>query len=139
MRPRYEPRDPEFDALLKEAIELESIISKEQGILFDQKEGTAEGHPQFQRVLGGGDTAQSSYYNTNGRLLDVEDVTNKGAISETSDVLDKNPYFPTAVSTLAGHLVDGGGEIQKSLVGADYHSYTLSELKKAVTQLKNRL
>ena len=113
MRPRYEPRSPKVDILLKAAKELASrLIAKEQGISFQQKEGTTLGDVQFHVQVGGETGVQNQYYSTNQRLIDVEDVTNKGAISENSDILDKNPHYPTALSTLAGHFVDGGGEAQ---------------------------
>lgn len=113
MRPRYEPRSSKIDQLMKAAKEVEDrLITKEQGVAFQQKEGTALGDVQFHSQVGGETGVQNQYYSTNQRLIDVEDVANKGAISEKSDILDKNPYYPTALSTLAGHFVDGGGEAQ---------------------------
>ena len=113
MRPRYEPRSSKIDQLMKAAKEVENrLITKEQGVTFQQKEGTALGDVQFHSQVGGETGVQNQYYSTNQRLIDVEDVKNKGAISEKSDILDKNPHYPTALSTLAGHFVDGGGEAQ---------------------------
>jgi len=113
MRPRYEPRSSKIDQLMKAAKEVENrLITKEQGVNFQQKEGTALGDVQFHSQVGGETGVQNQYYSTNQRLIDVEDVKNKGAISEKSDILDKNPHYPTALSTLAGHFVDGGGEAQ---------------------------
>ena len=78
MRPRYEPRSPKVDQLLKAAKELESrMIAKEQGITFDQKEGTTLGDVQFHVQVGGETGVQNQYYSTNQRLIDVEDVKNK--------------------------------------------------------------
>ena len=113
MRPRYEPRSSKIDQLMKAAKEVENrLITKEQGVNFQQKEGTTLGDVQFHSQVGGETGVQNQYYSTNQRLIDVEDVKNKGAISEKSDILDKNPHYPTALSTLAGHFVDGGGEAQ---------------------------
>ena len=113
MRPRYEPRSSKIDQLMKAAKEVENrLITKEQGNYFQQKEGTTLGDVQFHSQVGGETGVQNQYYSTNQRLIDVEDVKNKGAISEKSDILDKNPHYPTALSTLAGHFVDGGGEAQ---------------------------
>ena len=113
MRPRYEPRSSKIDQLMKAAKEVENrLITKEQGVTFQQKEGTALGDVQFHSQVGGETGVQNQYYSTNQRLIDVEDVKNKVAISEKSDILDKNPHYPTALSTLAGHFVDGGGEAQ---------------------------
>jgi len=113
MRPRYEPRSSKIDQLMKAAKEVENrLITKEQGNYFQQKEGTTLGDVQFHSQVGGETGVQNQYYSTNQRLIDVEDVANKGAISEKSDILDKNPHYPTALSTLAGHFVDGGGEAQ---------------------------
>jgi len=140
MKPRFEPRDPEFDRLLKEAVELEQRLLKEQGVVYDQKEGTDIGHVQFHVQVGGETGVQNQYYSTNQRTISVEDIANKGAISENSDVLDKNPHYPTAISTLASRFLDGGSQkVQKSLVGADEHKFAVSELRKAVQKIQSRL
>lgn len=140
MKPRFEPRDPEIEMLLKKALELEQQLLKEQGVNFDQKEGTDIADVQFHTQVGGETGVQNQYYSTNQRLISVEDVANKGAISESSDILDKNPHYPTALSTLDAHFMDGGSQkVQKSLVGADEHRYALSELRKAVRKLESRL
>ena len=140
MKPRFEPRDPEFDQLLKEAIELEQRLLKEQGVVYDQKEGTDIGHVQFHVQVGGETGVQNQYFSTNQRLISVEDIANKGAISENSDVLDKNPHYPTAISTLNARFLDGGSQkVQKSLVGADEHKFAVRELRKAVQKLRSRL
>lgn len=140
MKPRFEPRDPEFDQLLKEAIELEQRLLKEQGVEFAQKEGTDLGDVQFHVQVGGETGVQNQYYSTNQRTISVEDIANKGAISEKSNVLDKNPHYPTALSTLDAHFLDGGSQkVQKSLVGADEHKFAVSELRKAVQKLRSRL
>lgn len=140
MKPRFEERDPEFDQLLKQAVELEQRLLKEQGVNFEQKEGTDIGDVQFHVQVGGETGVQNQYYSTNQRTISVEDIANKGAISEKSDVLDKNPHYPTALSTLDAHFLDGGSQkVQKSLVGADEHKFALSELRKAVKKLQSRL
>lgn len=108
MRPRYEPRDPKVDQLLKAAKDVEQRLLKEQGVPFAQKEGTDLNDVQFHTQVGGDTGVQNQYFSTNQRTISVQDMANKGAISEKSDILDKNPHYPTAISTLAGHLTDGG-------------------------------
>ena len=69
----------------------------------------------------------------NGKVFDnvpieVEDVANKGATSENTNILDKPTQFPTAISDLDYRLNDTGGD-----------GPTMTDLKKSVARLSSRL
>ena len=126
MRPRFEAREPEVDRLLKEAKKLEERIEKAQPNYSGQKEGSMEGYARFEAQPSG---VPNAYYNTNNIPTQVEDVTNKGAIMENSDVLTRtSPYYPTALSTTGALENFKGGD-----------GPTLSELKKSIDLLSSRL
>lgn len=126
MRPRFEAREPEVDRLLKEAKKLEERIEKAQPNYSGQKEGSTEGYARFEAQPSG---VPNAYYNTNNVPTQVEDVTNKGAIMENSDVLTRtSPYYPTALSTTGALENFKGGD-----------GPTLSELKKSIDRLSSRL
>ena len=126
MRPRFEAREPEVDRLLKEAKKLEERIEKAQPNYSGQKEGSTEGYARFESQPSG---VPNAYYNTNNVPTQVEDVTNKGAIMENSDVLTRtSPYYPTALSTTGALENFKGGD-----------GPTLSELKKSIDRLSSRL
>ncbi len=130
MKPRFEQTSKEVYDLLKAAQVLESRIAKKEGSMPDytsQPEGATVGYARFEAQPSG---VPNAYYNTNNVLLDdVQDVTNKGAISENSDVLTReSPYYPTAFST-TGAL--------ENFTGGD--GPTLSELKKSIDRLASRL
>ena len=56
-----------------------------------------EGYARFEVQPSGVPTA---FYNTNNIVTESEDVANKGATMENSDVLTRtSPYYPTAFST----------------------------------------
>ena len=127
MRPRFEPREPEVDRLLKEAKKLEERIEKAQPNYSGQKEGSKEGYARLELQPSG---VPNAFYNTNNVLLDgVEDVANKGATMENSDVLTRtSPYYPTAFSTTGALENFKGGD-----------GPTLTELKKSIDRLSSRL
>tara|TARA_R110000824_G_scaffold54663_2_gene150945 strand:+ start:1551 stop:1958 length:408 start_codon:yes stop_codon:yes gene_type:complete len=134
MRPRYEPRSNRADELLKEAKELEERLTKAQPEFNSQKEGSMQGNSRFEIQPAG---VPNVYFNTNNVVPEVEDIKNAGSISETSNVLDRNPYFPTAFSS--ERLIDGGaGPVMKSL-GGSAENMAVQDLKKAVEQLSSRL
>jgi len=140
MRPRFEPRDESFDKLLKEAKELEAKLIEKGSPDYTQKEGSMQGQERFMTQSAGKDNVQSAHYTTNNSIPEVEDVKNKGAISEKSNVLDKNPHFPTAMSTLDSHVNQAGGEgpVMKS-VGGSIERIQVQDLKKSVDRLARRL
>lgn len=126
MRPRFEPKHSKLEILLKEAKELEERITKAQPNYSGQKEGSMEGYARFEGQPSGVPTA---FYNTNNIVTESEDVTNKGAIMENSDVLTRtSPYYPTAFSTTGALENFKGGD-----------GPTLSELKKSIDRLSSRL
>ena len=126
MRPRFEPKHSKLEILLKEAKELEERITKAQPNYSGQKEGTMEGYARFEGQPSGVPTA---FYNTNNIVTESEDVANKGATMENSDVLTRtSPYYPTAFSTTGALENFKGGD-----------GPTLSELKKSIDRLSSRL
>tara|TARA_R100001440_G_scaffold26484_1_gene43156 strand:- start:266 stop:661 length:396 start_codon:yes stop_codon:yes gene_type:complete len=130
MKPRFEQASKEVYDLLKAAQNLESRIAKKEGSMPDytsQPEGATVGYARFEAQPSG---VPNAYYNTNNVLLnDVQDVANKGAISENSDVLTReSPYYPTAFSTTGALENFKGGD-----------GPTLSELKKSIDRLASRL
>ena len=134
MRPRYEGNDEQLTTLLKEAKQLEERLAKSQPGFDSQKEGVTHGNARFEIQPSG---VPNAYYNTNNVVPEVEDVKNKGAISENSKVLDENPYYPTAFST--DRVIDGGsGPIMKSL-GGSAERMAVQDLQKSVDQLARRL
>ena len=126
MRPRFEPKHSKLEILLKEAKELEERITKAQPNYSGQKEGSMEGYARFEGQPYGVPTA---FYNTNNIVTESEDVANKGATMENSDVLTRtSPYYPTAFSTTGALENFKGGD-----------GPTLSELKKSIDRLSSRL
>ena len=143
MKPRFEPVSSKAVELLKAAKDLEDrIAKKEAGSMPDyggQKEGSDVGHARFEIQPS---KAPNAFYNTNNTLPAVEDVANKGAISENSDVTTRDsPYYPTAFSTtgaLENFTGDKGTPIQKSL-GGSAERMAVQDLQKSVDRLASRL
>tara|TARA_R100001510_G_C7646266_1_gene203574 strand:- start:963 stop:1355 length:393 start_codon:yes stop_codon:yes gene_type:complete len=129
MKPRFEQASNKAYELLKAAKKLEDRIAKKDGSMPDysgQEEGATTGHARFEIQPAG---IPNTFYNTNNTLPQVEDVANKGAISENSDVLTReSPYYPTAFST-TGAL--------ENFTGGD--GPTMTDLKKSVDRLSSRL
>jgi len=126
MRPRFEPKHSKVDTLLKEAKQLEERLAKSQPGYDSQKEGSTHGNARFEAQPSG---VPNAFYNTNNVPTEVEDVKNKGATMENSDVLTRtSPYYPTAFSTTGALENTAGGD-----------GPTLSELKKSIDQLSSRV
>ena len=125
MKPRYESRSSEVDKLLKEAKELEKRLEKSQPGYDSQKEGSMVGPSRFETQPG---KVPNVFFNTNNVPIEVEDVANKGATSENTNILDKPTQFPTAISDLDYRLNDTGGD-----------GPTMTDLKKSVDRLSSRL
>ena len=129
MRPRFELADDKAYELLKAAKALEDRIAKKEGSMPDyssQEEGSQVGHARFE--IQPSQTPNAFYY-TNNVVPAVEDVANKGAISENSDVLTRtSPYYPTAFSTTGALENFTGGDGPK-----------MSDLKKSVDRISSRL
>ena len=84
MKPRYEPRNEEYDNLLKEAKALEERVNAkiEKTAVPNysgQKEGSTQGTARFE---GQPSKVPQVHYNTNNVIPEVEDVKNAGATSE---------------------------------------------------------
>ena len=142
MKPRFEPRSADFDALLKEALELEEKLIEKAQPGYKEKEGATVGPEGFYTVAGGGKkNVRNQGYQTNNTTIEVDDVKNKGAISENSDVATReSPYYPTAFSTTGALENEAGGEgpVMKS-VGGSVERIQVQDLKKSVDRLARRL
>lgn len=88
MKPRFEPRDEEFDVLLKRAKEIEDRIAKTSSQPeYQTTEGSMVGPSMFVTETGGNTPVRSAHYSTNNSLIESEVVKNTGATSENSNVL----------------------------------------------------
>jgi hypothetical protein len=128
MRPRYELANDKAYELLKAAKTLEDRIAKKEGSMpaYEQSEGSTVGHARFETQPG---KVHNAFYNTNNVVPEVEDVANKGAISENSNILtEASPYYPTAFSTTGALENTAGGD-----------GPTMTDLKKSVDRLSSRL
>jgi hypothetical protein len=87
MRPRYEEVSSEAEALLKKAQYLAERAAKLEKSAQPHYEQTFSTKPEGMHFVSetGGQT-KSAGYSTNGHLLDVEDVANKGAMSSSFNV-----------------------------------------------------
>lgn len=87
MRPRYEEVSSEAEALLKKAQHLAERAAKLEKSAQPHYTQTFSTKPEGMHFVSetGGQT-KSAGYSTNGHLLDVEDVANKGAISSSFNV-----------------------------------------------------
>lgn len=101
VKPRYEETSSEVNKLLEKAIKLEERIEKAQPG-YSTTFNTNPGGVEFMAESGG--QTRNVFYNTNQNLLDSEDVTNKGATSESID-LDATPM--TERGNQKGRLVEG--------------------------------
>ena len=71
---------------------------------YTAKEGSEHGYEFFTQSAGKNNVRNQGYA-TNNHLIDYEEVKNKGAIMENSDVTTReSPYYPTAFSTFADIL-----------------------------------
>jgi len=96
MKPRYEEASSEVYEMLRKALLLEKKIEEaeikkgEQHL--QQSYGTSPDDSRFHIETGG--QTYNNFYNTNQALLDSEDVTNKGASSESVNI-DSTPMKNT--------------------------------------------
>tara|TARA_R110002074_G_scaffold30129_9_gene85663 strand:+ start:4265 stop:4702 length:438 start_codon:yes stop_codon:yes gene_type:complete len=141
-KPRFEPRAPEVDVLLQKAAKLEERIQK-AGWEAPATEGFTEG-PSHLEVETGGRVAHRPQYWTNQQTIKVDDIKNKGAISESSKVLDRAAdHYPTSQSTLGSH--EGGQDTESAALkksdvplGVDGEQIRLADLSKKVEKLSRR-
>jgi len=138
MKPRFESTSTEYKQLMKQAADLEERLEKAQQSQpeYSAKEGSEQNY-EFMTQSAGKDNVKNQGFSTNNHLIESEDVKNKGAISEKSNVLDKNTFYPTVDNT--ERLVDGGsGPVLKSL-GGDIEKFRLQEIKKSMDNISSRL
>lgn len=142
MKPRWEPRDPQIDVLLKEAKELEARLAKASPDYSD-KEGFKQGPSHFETQVGGGDSVRTAHYHTNGRTIEAEDVKNKGATVESSKVLDSaTGHYPTSESTLDSHSGGSDGRSESAFaktLGTTGDQYRLDLIRKSIADLSRRI
>ena len=118
---------PDLEELLKEAKAVEGKFGSTN----------ADG---FQSVRGV-ETVKPGYYWTNQMPIEVEDVKNKGATMENSDVTTRaSPYYPTAFSTTGAleNFTGGEGPVLKS-AGGNIQKYQDQQIKKSIEELSRRI
>tara|TARA_R100000234_G_C4988189_1_gene174282 strand:+ start:257 stop:697 length:441 start_codon:yes stop_codon:yes gene_type:complete len=143
MKPRFEPRDEEFDTLLSKAKEVEDRIAKRSSQPeYTDKQGSTQGYQSFMTQSAGKDNVRSAGYSTNNHLIESEDVANKGAISEKVDVFGAyNTHYPTNESTLGSHEI-GSDEQPAALtkmLGTNGDQLTLDTIAKSVERLSRHI
>ena len=145
MKPRFEPRDEEFTNLLNKANELADKVEKAKADRSSQpeysaKEGSEQGY-EFRTQSAGKDNVKNQYFSTNNHLIQAEDVQNKGAIMENSDVTTRtSPYYPTAFSTTGAleNFTGGEGPVLKS-AGGNIQKFQDQQIKKSIKELSRRI
>ena len=138
MKPRFESTSTEYKQLMKQAADLEERLEKAQQSQpeYKSKEGSEQNY-EFMTHEAGKPNVRNQGFSTNNHLIESEDVKNKGSISEKSNVLDKNTFYPTVDNT--ERLVDGGsGPVLKSL-GGDIEKFRLQEIRKSMDNISSRL
>jgi hypothetical protein len=139
MRPRFEIRNERFFDILEKTHKLEQRIEKAAPEYTSQKEGSTQGSSRFETQPG---QVPNVFYNTNNVVPEWEDVTNKGATSEKSNVLNSpSGHYPTSESTLASH--EGGSDerapaLTKKL-GTDGEQLAMDTIAKSIDNLSRRL
>ena len=88
MKPRFEPRDENFVNMLQKANELADKVQKAKSSQpeYSAKEGSEQNY-EFMTQSAGKDNVRNQGFTTNNHLIKVEDVANKGATMENSNVL----------------------------------------------------
>ena len=145
MKPRFEPRDEEFTNLLHKANELAEKLEVAKAERSSQpeytaKEGSEHGYEFFTQSAGKNNVRNQGYA-TNNHLIDYEEVKNKGAIMENSDVTTReSPYYPTAFSTTGAlqNFTGGAGPVLKS-AGGNIQKYQDQQIKKSIEELSRRI
>jgi len=142
MKPRFEPRDEEFTNLLKKANELADKVEKAKASQpeYSAKEGSEQNY-EFMTQSAGKDNVRNQGFTTNNHLIEVEDVQNKGAIMENSNMATReSPYYPTAFSTTGGfeNFKGGEGPVLKS-AGGNIQKYQDQQIKKSIEELSRRI
>ena len=137
MKPRFEPRDEKFDALLKKTKEVASRINKRSSQPeYKTTEGSKVGPSMFTSQTGGNTPIRSAHYSTNNSLIESEDVKNKGAISEKSNVLDT----ATSINDINREfgVVEPVTSVKKTL-GTDGRQLQLDTIAKSIDRLSRHV
>jgi len=146
MKPRFEPRDEKFTEMLQKANELTDKVEKATATRSSQpeytaKEGSEQGY-EFMTQSAGKDNVRNQAFSTNNHLIESEDVANKGATSEKSNILDKPTQFPDAYdSQLKYRLNEKGGDgpdLLKS-AGGNVQKYQDQQIMKSLKTLSRRI
>ncbi len=137
MKPRFEPRDEDFDTLLHKAKEVEDRIAKRSSQPeYTAKEGSTHGHQSFMTQSAGKDNVRSAGFSTNNHLIESEDVKNKGATSENSNVLDSS--WSINDIDRAGGSDEQPAALTKTL-GTDGEQLKLDTIAKSVERLSRHI
>lgn len=130
MKPRFEPRDEKFDALLKETKKVAERIEKTK-----PTEGSTIGTSMFTTETGGNTPIRSAHFSTNQSLIESEVVKNQGAISESSKVLDNTWSINETNREL---VVEPRTNVKKTL-GTDGRQLQLDTIAKSVKRLSRHV
>ena len=138
MKPRFEPRSAQFDELMKKAKKTAVRLEKNE-----PTEGSTIGPSHFVTETGGNTPIRTAHYSTNQSLIEVEDIANKGAIMEHSNMLNDGfkETYPTNESTLGAHEM-GSDENPTGLakhLGTTGEQLRLSNIAKSLDLLSRRI
>jgi hypothetical protein len=137
MKPRFEPRDEKFDAILKETKKVAERIEKRSSQPeYKTTEGSKVGPSMFVSETGGNTPIRSAHYNTNNSLIESEVVKNQGATSENSNVLD-NTWSINEINRESG-VVEPRTSVKKTL-GTDGRQHQLDTIAKSVKRLSRHV
>jgi len=131
MKPRFEPRDEKFDALLKETKKVAERIEKTK-----PTEGSKIGTSMFTTETGGNTPIRSAHFSTNNSLIESEVVKNQGATSENSNVLD-SAWSINNINRESG-VVEPKTSVKKTL-GTDGRQHQLDIITKSIDRLSRHV
>ena len=131
MKPRFEPRDEKFDALLKETKKVAERIEKNK-----PTEGSKIGTSMFTTETGGNTPIRSAHFSTNNSLIESEVVKNQGATSESSNVLD-SAWSINNINRESG-VVEPRTNVKKTL-GTDGRQHQLDIITKSIDRLSRHV
>ena len=137
MKPRFEPRDEKFDALLKETKKVADRVEKRSSQPeYKTTEGSKVGPSMFVSETGGNTPIRSAHYTTNNSLIESEVVKNQGATSENSNVLD-SAWSINDINRESG-VVEPRTNVKKTL-GTDGRQHQLDIITKSIDRLSRHV
>jgi len=137
MKPRFEPRDEKFDALLKETKKVADRVEKRSSQPeYKTTEGSKVGPSMFVSETGGNTPIRSAHYTTNNSLIESEVVKNQGATSENSNVLD-SAWSINNINRESG-VVEPRTNVKKTL-GTDGRQHQLDIITKSIDRLSRHV